>query len=66
MKYFIAIISFILLHGCSTRQIYDSLHGNQKIRCQSLPPSQYSECMEQVSDSYEKHTRQRKEAIENE
>jgi len=64
MKYFITIIFFTLLQGCSTRQVYDSLHNNQKIRCQSLPPSQYSECMEQVSDSYEKHTRQRKEVIE--
>jgi len=66
MKYIIVIISLTLLHGCNSRQVYDSLHGNQKIRCQSLPPSQYSECMEQVSDSYEKHTRERNEVIKGE
>jgi len=64
MKYFTVLISFIILQGCSSRQIYDSLHNNQKIRCQRLSPSQYSDCMEQVSDSYDKHTRQRDEVIE--
>lgn len=64
MKYFTVVILFTLLYGCSNRQIYESLHSNQKIRCQSLPPSQYSECMEQLNDSYEEHTRKREEIME--
>jgi len=63
MKYILVIISFTILHGCSSRQVYDSLHNNQKIRCQSLPPAQYSECMERVSTSYDKHTRERNEIV---
>jgi len=59
------ILQSIFLQSCSTEQLYHSVQYNQKARCQKLPYAQYSECMQQASESYGDYNRKR-EAVINE
>jgi len=57
------VISIILVSACSTRAWYETVHQNQKLQCQKLPPSEYAECMEQASETYDKYKRKRDEVV---
>ena len=54
-------LTFVILSGCSTRQVYDSIHGREKVQCQSLPQNEYEECMQQVDESYDNYKKNRDE-----
>lgn len=57
------IISSINIQACSTRQWYETVHQNQKLQCQKLPPSEYAGCMEQANEAYDKYKQKRDEVI---
>lgn len=61
----IFIITFILLSGCSARQVHDALQAREKQQCYSAPDSEYEECMRRTSESYEEYSAKRKEISEN-
>jgi len=54
------LLSPVFLNACSNKQMYNALQGREKVECQKLPQSQYEECMEQVSESYESYQSKRK------
>jgi hypothetical protein len=60
-----AIITFLLLSGCSAQQIHDALQAREKQECYSAPDSEYEECMRRTSESYEEYSAKRKEVSEN-
>ena len=57
------ILSIIFIHACSTRQWYETVHQNQRIQCQKLPPSEYAECIERANESYDTYKQKRDEVI---
>lgn len=63
IAYLFLLLSVMFLQSCGSRQVYDALQHSQKQRCQNLPPSEYSECMERASQSYDNYRRERDEAI---
>ena len=62
----IVLLVGAVLSGCSNRQLYESIQYDQKLKCQTLPQSQYEECMEKASQSYEDYKRARDEVIDDE
>ena len=54
---------FFVLVGCSNRGTYGGIQTGNRNECSKLPPSQYDECMENASKSYDEYDRERKEAL---
>jgi hypothetical protein len=63
-KYLILILIPFLAGACSNRQMYDAVKNRQKVLCESVPRSEYSECMEQANESYDSYERDREEIEE--
>lgn len=53
----------LLFAGCSKKAVYDNIQLNNRNECNKVPPSQYEECIERTSKSYEEYERERKEVI---
>jgi len=62
--FLLIILAAVIMYGCSSKQVYESLQNSAKLECQKLPHSQYVECVERASVSYDEYTRKRKETIE--
>ena len=60
-KLYITIIFGLFVTACSNRDIYENIQFNNRQDCLKLPPSQYDECMETFSKSYDEYERERKE-----
>lgn len=52
----------LLFVGCSNRAVYDNVQLNNRRECNRVPPSQYEECIQQASKTYEEYERERDEA----
>lgn len=61
--YFLVILFFVCLQGCSSRQWYETVHQNQKIQCQKVPYNEYAECMERANETYDQYKRKRDEVV---
>lgn len=59
-----SICLLLVLSACSQKGMYEALQRNQQIECSQLPPSQYQECMDNASESYEDYSRKRNETLE--
>jgi len=58
----IALMTLIIVaSGCSNKQIYENLQRDALNQCRTLPASEYQECAERHSDSFETYTQQREE-----
>jgi len=57
------ILSVVYMQACSSRQVYDSIQYNQKLKCQEIPHSEYDDCMERTRESYDKYKEKRDEAV---
>ena len=55
------ILFIVLLAGCSNRAVYENIQHQNRQDCQTLPPSQYDECMEAASKRYDEYKRERDE-----
>ena len=64
MKIYLVILIALLVGACSNKAVYDNFQLNNRNDCAKLPPSQYEECMERASKSYDEYERERKEALE--
>lgn len=54
-KYFYRILMVLLglsCHGCSNRQIYDSLQTYQRSKCNESARIEYDDCMERTEKPY--------------
>lgn len=63
MKMILLLLSVSTVLGCSYRGSYDSIQASNRMQCRKLPPSQYDECMERFSTSYDDYERQRQESL---
>ena len=62
MKIYLVIVVTLLIGACSNKAIYDNIQFNNRSDCAKLPTSQYDECIERASKSYDEYERERKEA----
>jgi len=62
--YIVISLAVILIQGCSTKQVYNTIQHNAKLKCQEVPYSEYAACMERTNTSYEEYSRKREEIIE--
>ena len=49
------LLFIVLLQACSFQDIYNYIHGTQLLDCQTVPRSQYDECVERNNDSYDEY-----------
>jgi hypothetical protein len=54
-----AILLSLLMSSCSNRGIYEGLRASSRFDCGRLPVSQYEECLERASKSYDQYERER-------
>jgi hypothetical protein len=59
----VIVLSLVLLHACSDRQVYDALQNRQKVLCQEAPRSEYQKCMDEANESYDTYKKER-ESVE--
>ena len=64
MKIYLVTAVVLLIGACSNKAIYDNIQLNNRNDCAKLPPSQYNECIERASRSYDEYERERKETLE--
>jgi hypothetical protein len=63
MKVIPLFLVLLALAGCSNKGVYEGIQTSNRNECFKLPPSQYDECMEDASKSYDEYERERKEAL---
>lgn len=54
------LIAVFFLMGCSNKVVYDNIQINNRNACNTVPPSQYEECIERTNKSYEEYEQDRK------
>ena len=54
-------VVMVLVTGCSNKDLYDNIQANNQFACNNVAPSQYDECMERSSMSYEEYEAKRTE-----
>ena len=50
-----------LVAGCSNKDLYENIQANNQFSCENVAPSQYDECMDRSSMSYEEYEAKRTE-----
>lgn len=50
-----------LVSACSNKDLYDNIQANNQFACNNVAPSQYDECMQRSSMSYEEYEAKRTE-----
>ena len=63
MKYLSLCLVFVVIAGCSNRGAYEGIQASNRNECLKVPESEYDECMENASKSYNEYERERKEAL---
>ena len=54
-------LPLLLLQACTERAMYEAVKNRQKVLCQQQPRSEYQECMEQASESYDTYRKNKEE-----
>ena len=49
------------MSACSSRQAYEAMQTRERNECLKVPESQYQECMERTSQSYDEYRRERED-----
>jgi len=57
------LLCFIVLPGCTDRQIYSAIQTNQRNECFMLPESQINQCLERTGAPYDQYQQDRNEAL---
>ena len=63
-KLFLTLFLFASLQACSSQFLHSMFQAKQQNNCQTVPNSQYEECMAQANESYDEYSNKRKEALE--
>jgi hypothetical protein len=63
MKMISVFLLLLIVVGCSYRGVYESIQVGNRNECSKLPPSQYDECIEKASKSYDEYERDQKEVL---
>ncbi|NVK12393.1 MAG: hypothetical protein HWD83_10335 [Gammaproteobacteria bacterium] len=58
------VIAIVLLSSCSSEATYQGFQQSNLNDCETRPLSQYDECVEAASQSFEEYQREREEALE--
>lgn len=54
-------VTLVLLGGCSNKDLYENIQANNQFACNNVAVSQYDECMDRSSMSYEEYEAKRTE-----
>ncbi len=57
----LTLVLSVIIVGCSNKAVYDNIQLNNRRACNDVPASQYAECIERVSKTYEEYKRDREE-----
>lgn len=61
MKFLFIFIPVLLLMACSNDQIYRALQNREKVACDSMPQSEYDQCVRNTGKPYKTYESERKE-----
>lgn len=50
-------IPLLAITGCSDRQLYEAMQKRGRVECQTLPESQYEDCIKDYQQSYDDYKR---------
>jgi len=56
---FTGLLLVLAISACSSRQAYEAMQTRERNECLKVPESQYQECMERASQSYDEFKRAR-------
>ncbi|KPJ93935.1 MAG: hypothetical protein AMJ55_07150 [Gammaproteobacteria bacterium SG8_15] len=56
---FAGLLLVIAMSACSSRQAYEAMQTRERNECLTVPESQYQECMERTTRSYDEFSRER-------
>jgi len=58
-KHAILLVSILAIStaGCSDRQMYEAMQKRGRVECQTLPESQYEDCIKDYQQSYDDYKR---------
>jgi hypothetical protein len=60
---FIFLIAGLLLTGCTSKNLYNSIEGHHRQKCKTQPPPLDQECVEAPQKSYEDYLKEREEIL---
>lgn len=63
IKVLVSVAILSAAAGCSNRGAYESIQASNRFECSKLPPSQYEECIEDASQSYNDYEAERNESV---
>lgn len=63
MRLLTVIAGCLTVVSCSHQNIYDNIQQDKARRCIEKPKSQYEQCMQDASTSYEEYERERKDYL---
>ncbi len=58
---FTGLLLVLAISACSSRQAYEAMQTRERNECLKVPESQYQECMERTSQSYDEYRRERED-----
>lgn len=59
-------LTLVVMAGCSSQQLYESVQRDQRQKCQTLPQSEFERCMARTGQSFDDYWREREEALNRE
>ena len=62
--YIAVLIILALLQACSSETIYEAIRSGFRQDCQTVPRSQYKDCVERTGDTYDEYSEKRKSVSE--
>jgi hypothetical protein len=63
MKISILIPMVFILSSCSYKGLYEQIQTTNRVECGKQPSSQYEDCVEGSSKTYEEYENERQEAL---
>ena len=59
IRYIAVLLIPALLQACSTETIYEAIRGSLRQDCETVPRSQYKDCVARTSDTYDEYSEKR-------
>jgi hypothetical protein len=58
MKTYLLILILLIVYGCSSQNIYDSIRYNRELECQKMQGADRDECSKRSEMNYDEYKRQ--------
>lgn len=64
MKMISVVLLLCAVAGCSNRMAFDTIQSSNRYQCSELPPSQYEDCIDRVSKTFEEYENEREKVLQ--